>query len=488
MVKEEKKINRRDYLKYTSAGIGGLIIGGALGYLLKPTEVVKETTTIVAPGTTVTIPGATVTIPGVTVTKTAPAETVIRTITERVTQTPEYKGKLTILGRDGYHQEVAMSIIKAYQAENPGVQVEYIPLGYSPLYDKIVISMKEKSEAYDVIMLDDPWAPEFMSSGWLENIEDLAKTYGLNLDLDDFIKPALDVCRYPYPTGTLYAVPWLGNVQMFAYRKDILEQIGAAAPTTWTEVKNIAKKIKEKVSGIYPIAFRGTKGNPIVTSFLPILYAFGGKVISDDLKSSAINTTESINALKYFISLKTEGLTPPGVETWGTPNVRDGLLNGEVAMAVEVWPGWIMYMDDPAKSKVPGKIEVMSHPREVKPGAPMLGVWLYGISKFSKNKELAVHFLQYSTKFLIQKFATLEKVFPPVRKSVFEDESVKARYRWYPAQYEALKNSVPRPRITKWAKVEDALGTILQLALVGQMSPEEAISTAHKQINEILAS
>ena len=65
---------------------------------------------------------------------------------------------------------------------------------------------------------------------------------------------------------------------------------------------------------------------------------------------------------------------------------------------------------------------------------------------------------------------------------------MKARYRWYTAQYEALKNSVPRPRITKWAKVEDALGTLLQLALVGQTTPEDAIATAHKQINDILTS
>jgi len=55
MGKEEKKVTRRDYLKYTGAGIGGLIVGGALGYVLKPSEVVERTVT--APGVerTVTI-------------------------------------------------------------------------------------------------------------------------------------------------------------------------------------------------------------------------------------------------------------------------------------------------------------------------------------------------------------------------------------------------------------------------------------------------
>ncbi|MEM3130905.1 MAG: substrate-binding domain-containing protein, partial [Nitrososphaerota archaeon] len=52
--KKEEKIKRRDYLKYTGAAIGGLVVGGALGYLAKPAEVVKETVTAPAIEKTVT--------------------------------------------------------------------------------------------------------------------------------------------------------------------------------------------------------------------------------------------------------------------------------------------------------------------------------------------------------------------------------------------------------------------------------------------------
>jgi simple sugar transport system substrate-binding protein len=53
MGKEEKKVDRRDYLKYTGAAIGGLVVGGALGYVLKPAEVVEKT--ITAPGVEKTV-------------------------------------------------------------------------------------------------------------------------------------------------------------------------------------------------------------------------------------------------------------------------------------------------------------------------------------------------------------------------------------------------------------------------------------------------
>jgi len=47
MVKKmgEKSINRRDYLKYTGTTIAGLVVGGALGYVLKPSEVIEKTVT-----------------------------------------------------------------------------------------------------------------------------------------------------------------------------------------------------------------------------------------------------------------------------------------------------------------------------------------------------------------------------------------------------------------------------------------------------------
>ena len=76
---------------------------------------------------------------------------------------------------------------------------------------------------------------------------------------------------------------------------------------------------------------------------------------------------------------------------------------------------------------------------------------------------------------------------PPTRASVYKDADVVAKYRWYPNQLAALENATPRPRIKQWNKVETILGDYLQLALIGELSPEVALEEADAQIAKALS-
>ena len=73
--------------------------------------------------------------------------------------------KLVIAGRDGGYGKALALAVDAYKAQNPGVEVERLELTGGGLLDKVTIAMREKSSAYDVIMLDDPWAPRFHVQG-----------------------------------------------------------------------------------------------------------------------------------------------------------------------------------------------------------------------------------------------------------------------------------------------------------------------------------
>lgn len=386
--------------------------------------------------------------------------------------------KLIIAGRDGGYAKALGMAVEMYKAKNPGLEVERLELPWGGLLEKATISLREKASAYDVLMMDDTWAVEFMSHGWLADLDKL----GGGVD-EDFVKPARDVSRFPVGTGPYYAVPFVGNVELFAYRKDLLEKHGFGRPSSWTDVVAAAKAISENESGVSGVVFRGTKGNPIVTGFLPILWAHGARIVGADGKAQ-LDSDAALDALKLYLSLKP--YAPKGVETYNSSEVRDALMQGTTAMAIELWPSWAPSLDDPAKSKVPGKIEIMAAPGQVQGPAPMLGAWLLGVPADAKNPERGRDFIDFLTSAEVQKKLTLELGTPPTRASVYEDADVIAKYRWYPAQVKALQNAQPRPRITQWSEVEAIMGDYLQLALIGEMDPKKALMEANKKISRAL--
>lgn len=381
---------------------------------------------------------------------------------------------LVIAGRDGGYANALGMAVEAFQSANPGLDVDRLELPYSGLLEKATISMREQANAYDVIMLDDTWATEFMSQGWLTNLDQL----GGGVD-GDFVDAAVDVSRYPVGDGALYAIPFVGNVEMFAYRSDLMDR-----PETWTDVVEAAKKISASGDDVSGVVFRGIKANPIVTGFLPILWAHDAKVVGAD-GASALNSPEALEALNLYLELKQ--YAPKGVETYNSSEVRDALMQGTTAMSIELWPSWAPSLDDPEKSRVPGKIEVIAAPGQNVGSSPMLGSWLLAVPADAPNPERGRAFIDFITSAEFQKKLALEIGQPPTRASVYTDADVVAKYRWYPNQLAALKNATPRPRIRQWNKVETILGDYLQLALIGELSPEVALEEADAQIAKALS-
>jgi multiple sugar transport system substrate-binding protein len=351
--------------------------------------------------------------------------------------------------------------------------------------EKLVIDLKEATGAYDLLMMDDTWVTGFGAANWLTNLTEFVKAKGEELD-PDFVAAAVDAARYPYERGTapVYGLPFVGNVELFVYRQDLFEKYSIAAPPkTWDDVMSAAKTIGEKEEGVYGVVFRGVKGNPITSGFLPIFWAFGASVIDAEGKA-AVNSPEGVAALKFFLELAKQA--PKGVEIYNSSEVKDTLFSGGAAIATEVWPSWVPDMDDPEKSQVVGKMEVTVHPGQKTEAAPMIGVWHLAIPEASTRKDVAYDFLKFVTSKEMQKKLALEIGQPPTRSSVYTDSDVVAKYRWYPTQLKALEASKVRPRIPEWLEIDVKMGTYLNLALVGDRTPEEALNELNDEIMDIL--
>ncbi|MDG9672062.1 ABC transporter substrate-binding protein [Hahella sp. CR1] len=384
---------------------------------------------------------------------------------------------LVIAGRDGIYGQALEATVARYKDTHPDMDIELLKLPYGSLYEKLVISLREKSGAYDLVLLDDTWATEFMGNGWLANLEEQGKITG------DFIAATLDISRYPVAQGPAYSLPIVGNVAMFAYNQALFDQFGLSKPANWDAVKVAAKTISAKNPDTSGVVFRGQKGNPIVTGFLPLFWAHGG-VIVDDSGQPQVNSTQGVQALESFLELKQ--YAPKGIEVYNSTEVRDAIQQRKAAIAIEVWPSWAPSMDDPSQSKVVQEMQVMAAPGQVNGSSPMLGVWQMGVTADAKHDKAARDFLDYLTSAENQKTLALELGLPPTRRSVYTDKDVVAKYRWYPNQLEALEHGKARPRIKQWNEVESILGDYLQLAMIGQMDARTALDQANRKIDRAL--
>jgi multiple sugar transport system substrate-binding protein len=348
-----------------------------------------------------------------------------------------------------------------------GVHIEVVELPYANLFEKEELDLTSRTGAYDVIMMDDPWFPLMSANGNLAPLRHAPD--------GDFLQSCTQVCKRA--DGEAYfALPYVGNAQLFFYRRDLFEKYSVQPPKTWDEVLSAAKLIggKEKMFGY---VMRAAAGNAAVADFMPLLWAFGGDVPG----WSAQGDGAAIDALRFMLELGK--YTPPGYAGFNADEVSAHLLQSSAVMSIN-WPAWIAAMDDPSKSKVVGKIDFSTMPGEREKGVSELGAWLIAVPAGSHHADDAFAFLDWATEPAQMKQAALRGN-PPTRRSVFQDAELVAKFRAFPAQLASLETARPRPRTPRWNEIENLFGTYLSKANAGAMDPAEAIHRAAEAIREV---
>lgn len=395
--------------------------------------------------------------------------------------------RLSLAVVSGVEGDALKAAARDYEAQT-GTQVQVAEFPYDDLFAKELIDLTAQTGAYDLVMLDDPWFPRFTASDLLTDLAPLYQKKNQTGPDDDFVPASLALCKHPYETGTLYALPYVGNSQLFFYRKDLFEKHNLKAPETWDDVLTAAKTIDERErtgspagGRIYGYVMRAARGNSAVADFMPILWSFLGDVF-DENGRPALDSPQAVEALKFMLELGK--YAPPGYASFNATEVSAHLLQGTAAMSIN-WPAWISAFDDPAKSKVISKMNFTTMPGARSTGGAEIGNWLIAIPKGSAKADAAFDFLTWATAPDQMKKSALAGN-PPTRRSVFNDAQLIAKFPAYPAQLRSLETSRPRPRTPLWNEVENAFGIFLSRANSGELTAEEAISQANAEISRIV--
>ena len=371
---------------------------------------------------------------------------------------------ITVAARDGSHTDVINAVIEDFEKDNNCV-VNVVSMGATELHDAVLDNATKEVAFYDVIMIDDPLMPEYIEKGILTNLTTLGYS-----DDEDFVEKSRLLGKDPYPLGATYALPFSGNVQLIFYNQDIITD--ASCLNDWASILEACEKAK--ANGKEGYAIRGQTGNPIVSDFLPILWAFGGDLF-DDNNNVVLDSPESREALEFYCKLLETGAN------YDKDNLIQAITSGTAGIALG-WPSWFVTGEGPTASiaQIPGK----KNPQSDTLPTGEIGNWLLGVSKNTQNPDLSLKLAEYLTSAEVQQKA-LDFGGVPTRKSIFKNPEVTSKYPYFDQLYSGTNNSRVRPRTTKWSQIEDVFGAELVKCIEGKQSIDETITNSQKAIENL---
>jgi multiple sugar transport system substrate-binding protein len=365
-----------------------------------------------------------------------------------------------------------------------GIKVEFLTEPYDSFYAKALQDGQSKAGQYDIYIMDDPWIPQYAAAGILE---DLGK-HGITADAD-FAPSFIDLGYWPPQKGprvkgfetaspSLVALPSIGDLQTLTYRNDIFTK----APATWDELVSVAQAAMASGKIKYGFVFRGVKGNPIMNSFFPVLLSYGATFF-DDKWNPVFNSDKGKQAADFFVGTL-KSLAPPGVVEFDSDQEGAAILGGDAAAIIQ-YSGNAIKSDDPAQSKVVGKLDFGVVPKK-ELAIAQIGIFIHGVSASAPNKDNAIAFMKWfggaEAQTALARAGDL-----PVRLSSFADPQAVKDHRLLPAALAQLNSGAEaRPRTPDWAKMESIIGTELNIALQAGKGGGAALDTAAGKVTDYL--
>jgi ABC-type glycerol-3-phosphate transport system substrate-binding protein len=412
--------------------------------------------------------------------------------TKMVTSNIGSKNTLRVLMLDSSSSYATYSLMPDFK-KNFGANVQIDTLSYNELYD--AIKDEKQSASYDVFQLDIPWMPEFVERNLLVNISSYIKED--QRSIDGLIPGILD--SYAKYNDSFYGMPYMYGTQLLFYRKDYFEDIKLQRlfyeqykselnpPKTWAEFNAVAKFFTNAYNDQSPTEYGTTLGGRFssgaVCEYLPRMWAYGGMVFDKDGKV-IINSKESLKALNNYCESFLYA-SKNSSEHWWNEQVTE-FIEGKAAMMV-LFMSHATDISDRAKSKVVGKVGYDIVPG----GAPLLGGWSLGINRNCSDKKLAFKFISWaSSKDLAIPQTILGGSTPCI--NLYNSSELCAVYPWLPKALESFsisrKRTVPRSvggLVLSERQYEEILGEAIHNSVIKAISPEAAIISAAKSLQEL---
>ena len=362
----------------------------------------------------------------------------------------------------------------AWQATN-NVEVVYEAPPWPQLHDKMAANFASGKYVHD-IMYNCGWVPEF-ADYLVDFVDDLPA--GLVADL-----PSSSFSTVTWGGKRLGVVFSLSLLTLF-YNMEHLSEIGIKEPPkTWDELKGYAKELTGGGRYGWVLNYGAPEGIGGVASYWMVFLQQAGGKVYDENGNPAFNNEAGIDSLQFMVDLM-ESTDPGAISYVGINDATNVFSSGQASMMMN-WPFMLTPANDPATSKIVGKVGTAILPAGSAGSASIDGTDAYTISKFSPNPELSRKLIEFYLDKEVQKRQVLDTGWLPIRLSVLNDPEVQAAAPNAAVILEQAKYPYDSFVTPDYNAVTTAIGVEIQKALAGTQTPAETIKNANDQVIEII--
>jgi multiple sugar transport system substrate-binding protein len=353
---------------------------------------------------------------------------------------------------------------------------------------KAMIEFTSGAPSFDVAHLSMHVQKRLSEKGkWMEDLRPLLADAGMtspDFDFADFGKAGLDFCTAA--DGKQNAVPTFVDYWILYYNKELFERAGVAYPKTMDDVFAAAKTLTDPSKGVYGFVSRGLKNAnvPVWTSWM---LGQGMDTVSKDGKLLT-DTPEAVWAAEQYKRMNRE-VAPPGTVGFNWNECQTSFATGRAAMWLD-GIGFATPLEDPAKSKVVGKVGYGVVPAGPKAQHSAIFGDGLGISAGSKKAGAAWFYVQYITSKAMQLDILRNGAGSPARNSAFGNEEVvrssKFGKQWFDCVLESAKIGRPGlPVIIPVTEFRDVFGVALTNMISGA-DPKAELTKATESFKPVL--
>lgn len=400
---------------------------------------------------------------------------------------PAFAETVNILMEGVPDTEYVKTLLPEFTKET-GIDVNLEVVNYAEMHTKLVPQLVAPTGSYSAIVVDFYWVGEFTKAGWLQPLDERIKAD--NFDTSVYVPKLMDLVGRV--DGTTYMLPFYNYAMGLLYRKDLLTDeknktdfkakygFDLDVPKTWDEyLKQVEFFTKDGINGVVN---QGLRPDPIAMEWSNYLFANGGEYHDADWKAT-LNNEAGVKAIEQY-STNVNKYGPVGSASFSFDEAFNVMAQGK-AYSYITYNFFRAATDDPAKSAVVGKVEIIPVPgTEAGKGGSLNGAWGWAIPKSSPNADAAWKFIKWVESPAIAKKRALQGG-SPTRTDVFDDAEVNAKYPYAKALKEMLLTSHNFPVFTYTPQLVEVLGRELSLAVAGEKKPADALAAIETEMTEL---